>query len=153
MALATSPHNGRALSRADSVSTTISNTTTGPYADRSVHGGGSAGATGNGCLNVNGTGGVGSGAGPSTSLGGGGGAAAAGPPPPPSYPICLICLEVLTPEDFEAGDAIALQCACKGEVALRHRKCAIEWSHVGTGAGGTCSAESTSALCHVWGRA
>ncbi|GIL58217.1 hypothetical protein Vafri_13331 [Volvox africanus] len=45
------------------------------------------------------------------------------------FPICLICLEVLEPEDFESGDAISLQCACKGEMSLRHRKCAIEWSH------------------------
>ncbi|GLI65730.1 hypothetical protein VaNZ11_009334 [Volvox africanus] len=45
------------------------------------------------------------------------------------FPICLICLEVLTPEEFESGDAISLQCACKGEMSLRHRKCAIEWSH------------------------
>ncbi|KXZ45454.1 hypothetical protein GPECTOR_54g195 [Gonium pectorale] len=57
------------------------------------------------------------------------GGSAAGVPVPTSYPICLICLEVLTPAEFESGDAISLQCACKGEVALRHRKCAIEWSH------------------------
>ncbi|GIM13315.1 hypothetical protein Vretimale_16452 [Volvox reticuliferus] len=57
----------------------------------------------------------------------GGAAAVSGPAG--GFPICLICLEVLVPEEFERGDAISLQCACKGEVSLRHRKCAIEWSH------------------------
>ncbi|KAG2436440.1 hypothetical protein HXX76_006743 [Chlamydomonas incerta] len=70
------------------------------------------------------------GAGGAMTLGGGGGSGA-GPSTvgPPTYPICLICLEVLAPEEFESGEAISLQCLCKGEVSLRHRRCAIEWSH------------------------
>ena len=52
----------------------------------------------------------------------------------PTYPICLICLDMLTPEDFAKGDAILLDCLCKGEVAMRHRSCAIEWSNVGAAA-------------------
>ncbi|KAF8071294.1 hypothetical protein HT031_001377 [Scenedesmus sp. PABB004] len=45
-------------------------------------------------------------------------------------PTCLICLDALTPEDFEAGEAMQLDCRCKGEVALRHRSCAEKWSRV-----------------------
>lgn len=47
-----------------------------------------------------------------------------------SFPICLICLEMLTPEDFDSGGALSLQCGCRGDIALRHRSCAIEWSNV-----------------------
>lgn len=45
-------------------------------------------------------------------------------------PTCLICLDNLTPEDFTSGEAISLDCECKGEVALRHKSCAIKWSQV-----------------------
>lgn len=43
---------------------------------------------------------------------------------------CLICLEVLSPEEFESGEAIVLDCECRGEMAMRHRACAEKWSHV-----------------------
>eukprot|EP00775_Hariotina_reticulata_P011441 gene11441-11587_t len=46
------------------------------------------------------------------------------------FPTCLICLDLLTPEDFETGEAMQLDCRCKGEVALRHRQCAEKWSRV-----------------------
>jgi hypothetical protein len=55
------------------------------------------------------------------------------PPPPPPPPICLICLETLLPEDFESGEAIALECGCRGDVRLRHLACAIEWNNVSEG--------------------
>eukprot|EP01025_Chloroclados_australasicus_P019325 TRINITY_DN2053_c0_g1_i1.p2 TRINITY_DN2053_c0_g1~~TRINITY_DN2053_c0_g1_i1.p2 ORF type:complete len:395 (-),score=57.06 TRINITY_DN2053_c0_g1_i1:639-1823(-) len=45
-------------------------------------------------------------------------------------PICLICFEPLLAEDFESGEAIQLQCSCKGDVAMRHQQCAIRWSKV-----------------------
>jgi hypothetical protein len=45
-------------------------------------------------------------------------------------PTCLICLDALNPEDFESGEAITQACACKGDVALRHRRCAVQWSAV-----------------------
>lgn len=45
-------------------------------------------------------------------------------------PTCLICLEPLRPEDFESGDAITLECQCRGETALRHRSCAEKWVRV-----------------------
>jgi len=45
-------------------------------------------------------------------------------------PTCLICLDALTPEDFDSGEAITQACACKGDVALRHRRCAVQWSVV-----------------------
>lgn len=47
-----------------------------------------------------------------------------------SQPMCLICLEPLTSEDFISGEAISLDCKCRGELALRHRACAIKWSRV-----------------------
>jgi len=43
---------------------------------------------------------------------------------------CLICLDPLTKEDFETGAAIALACACRGDLALRHRACADRWAAV-----------------------
>eukprot|EP00198_Chlamydomonas_reinhardtii_P010667 XP_001700004.1 predicted protein [Chlamydomonas reinhardtii] len=118
MALATSPAHaaagfaGRPLSRANS---TVSATSAGA---------GSMFGAGSGSLSM-GHGGGGGGMG----LGGGGSGAGPSTMGPPTYPICLICLEVLTPEEFESGEAISLQCLCKGEVSLRHRRCAIEWSH------------------------
>ncbi|GAX81143.1 hypothetical protein CEUSTIGMA_g8576.t1 [Chlamydomonas eustigma] len=51
------------------------------------------------------------------------------PPVAAALPICLICLEMLTPDDFQCGEAIALECGCSGDVALRHRACAIEWNN------------------------
>ncbi|WIA12290.1 hypothetical protein OEZ85_012346 [Tetradesmus obliquus] len=48
----------------------------------------------------------------------------------PSYPTCLICLDQLTPDDFESGEAMMLDCRCKGEVAMRHRQCAEKWSRI-----------------------
>jgi hypothetical protein len=47
-----------------------------------------------------------------------------------SQPMCLICLEPLTSEDFMSGEAISLDCQCRGDLALRHRACAIKWSRV-----------------------
>ena len=44
-----------------------------------------------------------------------------------SEKICLICLEPLSPEDFESGQAIRLDCQCKGDAALRHKDCAQKW--------------------------
>jgi len=43
---------------------------------------------------------------------------------------CLICLETLSSEEFENGEAIVLDCECRGEVAMRHRACAEKWSRV-----------------------
>ncbi|KAL6757799.1 hypothetical protein V8C86DRAFT_2613644 [Haematococcus lacustris] len=48
----------------------------------------------------------------------------------PAPPICLICLQLLTPEEFASGEALQLQCLCKGEVALRHKACVIAWTNV-----------------------
>ncbi|DBA84026.1 hypothetical protein WJX77_003823 [Trebouxia sp. C0004] len=50
--------------------------------------------------------------------------------PSGTQPVCLICLEILTPEDFEAGEAIQLECECRGDLALRHHSCAVKWAHV-----------------------
>ena len=52
--------------------------------------------------------------------------------------VCLICLEALTPDDFESGRAIALECNCRGDLALRHKECAVKWAQVdGWRAGGS----------------
>lgn len=40
---------------------------------------------------------------------------------------CLICLEPFTAEDYESGEAITLDCECRGEVAMRHYACAVKW--------------------------
>ncbi len=48
-------------------------------------------------------------------------ACCAHPPAPPAPPPV---------QDFASGEAIQLDCLCKGEVAMRHRACAIEWSNV-----------------------
>lgn len=45
-------------------------------------------------------------------------------------PVCLICLEPLTSEDFQTGRAMSLDCHCRGELALRHEECAIKWARV-----------------------
>ena len=45
-------------------------------------------------------------------------------------PTCLICLDALVPEDWDSGEAITQACNCKGDVALRHRRCAVQWSLV-----------------------
>lgn len=47
-----------------------------------------------------------------------------------SLPMCLICLEPFTTDDFMSGEALSLECQCRGEMALRHRTCAIKWSRV-----------------------
>lgn len=44
--------------------------------------------------------------------------------------VCLICLDPLSPADFESGKAMSLECGCRGDLALRHRDCAIKWSQV-----------------------
>lgn len=44
--------------------------------------------------------------------------------------VCLICLDPLLPEDFASGKAMSLECGCRGDLALRHRDCAIKWSQV-----------------------
>ena len=60
----------------------------------------------------------------------------------PSNPVCLICLETLNQEDFVAGRAIALECECRGDLALRHRDCAIKWAEVkDSGRGGVPTCE------------
>jgi hypothetical protein len=45
-------------------------------------------------------------------------------------PVCLICLEEMTADDFKTGRALALQCACRGDLALRHKECATKWAQV-----------------------
>jgi hypothetical protein len=45
-------------------------------------------------------------------------------------PTCLICLDTLSPEEFESGEAIVQACSCKGDAALRHLRCALQWSRV-----------------------
>lgn len=47
-----------------------------------------------------------------------------------SDPVCLICLETLTSEEFRDGRAMTLDCHCRGDLALRHRECAIKWAQV-----------------------
>ena len=44
--------------------------------------------------------------------------------------VCLICLESVTQEQLESGEAVYLRCDCKGDVALRHTACAIKWAAV-----------------------
>ena len=41
-----------------------------------------------------------------------------------SFDTTCACLQ-----DFSSGEALTLECACKGELAMRHRACAIEWSN------------------------
>ncbi|KAK9815160.1 hypothetical protein WJX73_009205 [Symbiochloris irregularis] len=50
--------------------------------------------------------------------------------PGQQQPVCLICLENLGPDDFESGEAMQLECQCRGELAMRHRVCAEKWSRV-----------------------
>lgn len=38
--------------------------------------------------------------------------------------VCLICQE---PIDLDGLEALQLQCACRGDLALRHRVCATQW--------------------------
>ena len=47
-----------------------------------------------------------------------------------SNPVCLICLEPLSQADFASGEAIHLDCGCRGDLAVRHRECAVKWSQV-----------------------
>ncbi len=44
--------------------------------------------------------------------------------------MCLICLDEMTSEDFRSGRAMSLDCNCRGELALRHKECAIKWAQV-----------------------
>lgn len=32
--------------------------------------------------------------------------------------------------DVQAGEAIQLECECRGDLALRHQSCAVKWAHV-----------------------
>lgn len=32
--------------------------------------------------------------------------------------------------EMQSGEAISLDCQCRGELALRHKACAIKWSRV-----------------------
>ncbi|KAI8464472.1 MAG: hypothetical protein J3K34DRAFT_491441 [Monoraphidium minutum] len=43
---------------------------------------------------------------------------------------CLICLDAVAPGELEAGEALHQDCACKGDVALRHARCALQWARV-----------------------
>mmetsp|Transcript_3980 Transcript_3980/g.11563 ORF Transcript_3980/g.11563 Transcript_3980/m.11563 type:complete len:399 (+) Transcript_3980:162-1358(+) len=62
-----------------------------------------------------------------------------------SFPMCLICLEPFTEEDFNTGEAMSLGCQCRGEMALRHRACATKWSRVkGDGNCDICKAQVTN---------
>lgn len=45
-------------------------------------------------------------------------------------PVCLICLEPLTSTDFESGEAMSLECECRGDMGLRHKTCASKWVDV-----------------------
>jgi hypothetical protein len=69
------------------------------------------------------------------------GAGAAGRPAAAS-PVCLICLDTLASDDFASGRAISLGCNCRGDLALRHRDCAIKWAQVkDSGRGGVPTCE------------
>ena len=47
-----------------------------------------------------------------------------------SKKVCLICLEELDEESFRNGEAIALECDCKGDSIYRHTACAVKWAQV-----------------------
>jgi len=49
---------------------------------------------------------------------------------PSSQVVCLICLEPLTEADFESGEAVQLECKCRGQAAMRHLSCALRWVKV-----------------------
>lgn len=72
-------------------------------------------------------------------------------PPAAAFPICLICLEMLTPDDFSGGRAIALECGCTGDMALRHRQCAIDWNNVShaVGRGASLKTRSIEHVCRL----
>lgn len=46
------------------------------------------------------------------------------------YKCCRICLEDVTEEELASGEAIYLDCACRGNNALRHKACAERWAAV-----------------------
>ena len=37
---------------------------------------------------------------------------------------------MLTNDSLQAGEAIQLECECRGDLALRHNTCAVKWAHV-----------------------
>jgi hypothetical protein len=47
-----------------------------------------------------------------------------------SESLCLICFEPIEPADLESGEALRLDCQCRGDAALRHRSCAIKWTRI-----------------------
>lgn len=54
---------------------------------------------------------------------------------PEEEAVCRICLDDLN----EAGETWKLECACKGELALAHRECAMKWFGIkGNGACDVC---------------
>ena len=46
------------------------------------------------------------------------------------YKCCRICLEEVSEEELASGEAIYLECACRGNNALRHKACAERWAAV-----------------------
>ena len=47
-----------------------------------------------------------------------------------SHHLGPLCLEPLSQADFASGEAIHLDCGCRGDLAVRHRECAVKWSQV-----------------------
>ncbi len=42
--------------------------------------------------------------------------------------VCLICLESL--DECDSGEAIALDCECRGDIRWRHLKCQMKWAQI-----------------------
>ena len=42
----------------------------------------------------------------------------------------LCCQTVMAYFALQSGEAMSLECQCRGELALRHRSCAEKWSRV-----------------------
>jgi len=64
--------------------------------------------------------------------------------------VCLICLDALEPADFESGEAIVLECQCRGELALRYRTCAEKWARVKARAAGISHASGARCARNLW---